>query len=296
MKQIPMRELKEGAQRIAERYNIDFQDGVKIIAYYTARGLWDDARKVLEFNEDYIKESAQANNITLCAAQKEKRKKEGEKDLPEVRNTKKKKEPLKPSEVISGFLPNYKECPLSKGELPEDLPDLVSNFMDAYCNRFKIEDISKASAERWRGFCMMFGFEVKKSHLLEDIEREKKEGGKVFDPERVENLLTMWASLCSAFDKVPLVGDFISFSGVSSSWFYNNNGASELTSASVEIYKKLMELQEVGISGRIVDGRRNPTGSIFFLKNWHGWKDQREVVHIDENKGATGQGLPMFDD
>lgn len=289
---VPMRELKEGAGKIAERFELQEAEAIKIISYYSARGLWDDVRKVLSFDMDKIRESATAQNIAIDPHE------ESEAGKPTETKPKKRKPQIIPeSERITGFLPNYGSgAGLVKGELPDDLPDLIQNYIDIFSERFKIEDISKASAERWRGFCMMFGYEVKKSRLLEDIEREKKEGGKIFDAERVRGLLELWATLCASYDKVPLAGDFISFSGISSSWFYDNNGSCALTSSSVGIYKRLMELQEVGISGRLIDGRRNPTGSIFFLKNWHGWKDQREVVHIDENKGATAQGLPMFDD
>lgn len=178
--------------------------------------------------------------------------------------------------------------------VPAPLMDLVKSCIESACIEYKIEDLCKAPAERWRAVCMYTGRHIKQSKLLFDLERLKTHGGTIiYKPERVEALMRLWVELCAAFDKAPMACDFISFSGISSNWFYDNNGNSDLTSSRVQIAKKLNDLQEAGLAVRLADGRRNPTGQIFILKNCHGWRDQREIVHSNDTT-QTAAALPVF--
>ena len=177
-------------------------------------------------------------------------------------------------------------------DLPADIAESIDDIIHGYMQRFKIDDMKKASAEQWRGACMFIGDYIQKSKLLLDKSRN---GSIIYDPLKVEKLLKLWAALCVAYSKPTLATDFISFSGISATYFQDNAGH-ELTSSRVDLRKKLYELQEAGLASGLVDGRKNPTGTIFFLKNWHGWKDSREIVHSSGSAAVGAGDLPVLGD
>ena len=139
---------------------------------------------------------------------------------------------------------------------------------------------------------MLIGDYIQKSKLL----HEKTSVGSIsYNTDKIEQLLKLWACLCASYSKQTLASDFIAFTGISSTYFYDNAGH-ELTSSRVQLRKKMMELQEAGLASGLVDGRKNPTGTIFFLKNWHGWKDSREVVHTASSASLGADSLPLLGD
>ena len=136
----------------------------------------------------------------------------------------------------------------------------------------------------------------KPSTILHDVARERVEGGTIYDGDRVAALVDIWHMLCNQYCKPPLMPDFCSFAGLSWSWLYDNNGqGTMLTSARSCVLQKLHKIQEAGIATRLVDGKGSPVGQIFFLKNNHGWKDQRETVHVTASNDTQAAALPMFD-
>ena len=184
----------------------------------------------------------------------------------------------------------------SDNTLPADIADTIQDIITDYMTRFKIDDMRKATAEQWRGACMLIGMYIKDRGLVRDHAAEKKNNNPIqYSIPKLDQLLTLWAYLCSAYSKPTLASDFISFSGVSSTYF-NDNAGHELTSSSANFRKKLYALQESGLASGLVDGRKNPTGTIFFLKNWHGWRDQREVVHTTAAAALDASGLPVLGD
>lgn len=180
--------------------------------------------------------------------------------------------------------------------LPVDLGERIDDVILSYCTKFKIDDLSKASAERWQGACLCVGKMIKESGVLRDRKREKKEGGRIYNPNKVASLVEPWRILCTAYDKAPLACDFIAFAGVSSEWFYGggHGKGQRVTTAGGWLRKKVLAIQEAGLGARLTDGKRNPTGTIFFLKNWHGWRDQREVIHTDGGSASAPVNYPTF--
>ena len=183
-------------------------------------------------------------------------------------------------------------------ENPFGVPSVILSRIDDtihnYCIKFKVDNLQKASAEVWQGACIMVGKMFQGTKLLRDSTREKLQGGVVYDPQLVLALVDVWQALCTAYDKAPLACDFVYFSGVSHTFFYGDNGSGGVTRAGDGIYKKVLKIQEAGLGARLVDGKRNPTGTIFFLKNWHGWRDQREVIHTDGGSAAPVNNYPDF--
>lgn len=176
--------------------------------------------------------------------------------------------------------------------LPEDFTEVIEAKIEEFRARDNIEDISKISYLQWRAVCIFIGKAVQKSKVLEDKERERKEGGKIYNPNAVVELLEIYEYMCSRYSHAPAVGDFISFSGVSAQWFYDTEGKG-LTSSRVDLRKKMLEVEARAQRARLLDGRGNPTSSIFYLKAKDGWTETpTETHHTIEI--TTKNPLPSF--
>ena len=183
---------------------------------------------------------------------------------------------------------------LPADDLPADIGSTIDDLLADYMQRFKIDDMKKATASQWRGACLVVGDYIRRSGITLDPSRKNPVNNiPCYNTTKVYKLFDAWQLLCLAYDKAPLCADFVAFSGCSDRWFYNDNGH-EVSSAGTSIYKKLLEIQQSGLSSRLVDGRINPTGTIFFLKNWHGWRDQREVIHTAGGSSVGADSLPLL--
>jgi hypothetical protein len=181
------------------------------------------------------------------------------------------------------------------GVLPDNVPGLVQDIIVSFCEQNNIADLSKERQPRWSAACMVVGGSLfKKSKILHDMEREKKNGGIVYDVGRVSALADVWLYLCSVFCKAPMVTDFAFFAGVSDSWLYGVGSPDGLTPARSALLKKLKYAQESGLSSMIVDGRQNPTGALAALNHWHGWTQTREVIHTSAAAASSAGSLPDF--
>ena len=176
--------------------------------------------------------------------------------------------------------------------LPEDMTEIIEGYIETFRARDNIEDMTKITYLQWRAVCIYVGRAIKKTRVLEDIERERREGGKYFNPEAVVELLDIYEYICGRYSHAPNVGDFISFSGVSSSWFYDNEDKG-LTSSRVEIRKKVLAVEARGQRARLTDGRGNPTSSIFYLKAKDGWREEATETH-HTIEITTKNPLPSF--
>lgn len=182
---------------------------------------------------------------------------------------------------------------ISSDILPASLPDNIESWLSDFSSRYNIELI-KASGQQWRSACIYIGQHIQQSKILEDIQREKQQGGKIYNPDAVAALLPIWEYITGLYKHIPLVCDFIAFSGVSRNWFHDYDGRG-LTSASVHIVKKAREIEESGLSAGLVDGRENPTGRIYYSKARLGWQEQTTVVHVSAAAAPVAPSLPVFD-
>lgn len=279
MAKILVAQLKAAAALVAESYDIDISAANKIIGFYAGK---PEQVAICSGDLSPVQPAAKKLHIKL--------------------NTIPANEPLLPDNasetVASSDIVEFTDISTAAllgedSDVPAAILNDIDNIIKAYCIKYRVDDLRKAPATVWRGACMAIGFHMKKTKCLRDKEKEKISDKMIYNGDLIAALVPVWAYLCSMYDKAPLAADFIAFTGVSSAWFYNCNGNSELTSAGSCVYKKLLTLQESGLSAALVDGRRNPTGMIFFLKNWHGWRDQREVVHTDGGS-ASPVNYPTF--
>lgn len=190
--------------------------------------------------------------------------------------------------------------------LPASVVANIHNIITNYCAEHGTTDpktgsyipldMRTAASEDWRACCMLIGSYIKINGIIEDKEGARRAmAGKKYDPYKVNELVDLWAWFCMDFRKNCLIGDFSFFAGVSTSWVDGiKPDGSMLTSAAVGLSQKLHKIQELSLTGRLADGRQNPTGAIFILKNLHGWRDEREVVHTDGGQRLTAAELPKL--
>lgn len=185
---------------------------------------------------------------------------------------------------------------LPAGVLPDNVPALVMDVINSYCEQNNISDLSKERQPRWGAACYMVGASVfKPSKILHDIQKEKINGGMVYDVGRVSALVDLWGVLCQNFCKAPLIDDFARFAGLSDSWLYGVGSPDGLTPPRASLLQKIKRIQESGLSSMIVDGRQNPTGALAALNHWHGWTQTREIIHSSAAAAPSAPVLPVFD-
>lgn len=183
--------------------------------------------------------------------------------------------------------------------LPDGVVQAIKDQIQLFCDSNGVEDMRKAPADVFAACCMSVGHYIKQNKIVYDMEAIKINGGRQYKPEMVSALADIWAELCQLYNKPPILYDFASFAGVGYDYvkgerYDTKDQRTPLTSSQVSLYKKLKEIQEAGLTRRLADGRQNPTGSIFILKNLHGWRDERSVEHIQGAASVPIGDLPKF--
>ena len=181
---------------------------------------------------------------------------------------------------------------VDNNSLPPSMTDTIEEWLADYAQRYNIE-LDKCSNLQWRAACIYVGQKLKASGILLDKELQKKIGGTPYSPYKMECLLYIWEWLTSTYKHIPLLSDYISFTGASREWFYNTTGKS--TSGQLDIAKKAREIEESALSSALTDHKENPTGRIYYTKARLGWQETTTIQHISATASAPAVSLPVFD-
>lgn len=303
MKALTIKELKAGALALAGSLNIAYDDAVKITAVYSSAGAWDDVRGLFAGDSQLIENGARVAGVSLKGFTQTKPRKETKPKQKETKTDNKKRRPSVNDYIIERQAGNLERVtgeivPASAGpgQLPDNINDIVADAIEDFCALNKIENMKNERQIVFKALCMYIGQNVfKKSKILHDVERERINGGVVYDVARVSALADVWLCWCYQLGKAPFIDDFATFAGVSDSWLYGDVTQS-LTPARLDLIKKLQNAQEKGLSALITDGRQNPTGALACLNHWHGWTQTREIIHTTTGTGNNAGALPMFED
>lgn len=172
--------------------------------------------------------------------------------------------------------------------------DTVDSIINDFSLSCRLDEPHKMAGSQWRSCCLLVGSYVSKHRILEDMEKNARHGGKNYDIDKINFCIDLFEFSCGKVRKAPLISDFLAFSGVSSSFFYNTNGRCVVTSAGVDLRKKLQDMQQAGIASGIVNDRENPTGKIYFSKAVLGWSENNNAAPIQEEKSQSVAALPVF--
>lgn len=207
-----------------------------------------------------------------------------------------KKETETPERVQGEVLPPS----MLAGELPEGLSEKISDCIYDFCtyeSKPPIEDLRKVGTPVWAACCMYIGNTLfKKTKILHDTDRERREGGIRYDYNKLDIMIDIWLYYTSIFGKSPLVYIWCYFCGLSIDFMDAppRESSESLTSAHSRIFQKLRKIQESGLASVISDGSKNPTGAIAILNHWHGWNQNQIVIQTDTQKALTAASLPLL--
>jgi hypothetical protein len=277
-------QVRKAAGSVAEQFNITEAEAVRILSHFAQtdeKALQDIIAG--DFSEICKGAAVVGVNLPGMASGRTKTNKTAS-------DSRKKKEPPKVEKVAGEILP----AGVNAEGLPDGFADKIEGWLFDFSQRYGIE-LEKASGQQWRSACIYIGHQIQETHILEDAERERKEGGKIYNPKKIESLLYLWEYITGLYKHTPLVADFVAFSGVSRGWFYDYEGRG-LTSASVQISKKARDIEEAGLSSGLTDGRENPTGRIFYAKARRGWTEAPRQIEITHTSASAAAALPVFSD
>ena len=290
------KELKEISQGLADLVGVSYDVAASVVASFSAVGEWDHVDAIAGGDIQTIKEGFKRAGAVLPESEKipKKKSRQAEKRPTKEKNPKADLQRITPQAVegvriYSDRLEDYR-----RGELPETLADDIKSILKAWAIDNDFDDLSKLANIQWRSACLFVGQWIKQNKILEDIERARRDGGRYYDGEKVAALVPIWEYITGLYKHIPLHVDFIAFSGVSRQWFYDYDGQG-LTSTSVQIIKKVMEIENAAISVGVTDSRENPTGRIFYAKARLGWRENDSIQQIDDKHGSNNNALPVFD-
>lgn len=300
-------ELKKISQGLADRAGIEYENAARIVAQFSSVGQWAAVDAINAGDIKTIKEGAAAAGVALPDVEKIKvNKSMPKKEKPAKRQIKAdqyktQKDIIKPStdqitpqavEIIE----KYNDLEYIRGELPAGLADDIKQFLELWAADNNIESLDKCSSLQWRAACIYCGWWIKEKGVLYDREAMARSvgGSRVYDGQKVAALLDIFQALSAVYKHIPLHTDFISFSGISRDWFFDYNGAG-VTSSSLQIVKKAMEIENAAISAGVTDSRENPTGRIFYAKARLGWRENDSITQLSDNTARNNNALPVFD-
>lgn len=299
------KELKEISQGLADLVGVSYDVAASVVASFSAVGEWNHVDAIAGGDMDAIQEGFKRAGAVLPDCSGSVTVNKSDKPIKASKTTDKREKPTKKQikadlqritpqavegvRIYSDRLEDYR-----RGELPETLADDIKSLLKAWAIDNGFDDLSKLANIQWRSACLFVGQWIKQNKILEDIERARRDGGRYYDGEKVAALVPIWEYITGLYKHIPLHVDFIAFSGVSRQWFYDYDGQG-LTSTSVQIIKKVMEIENAAISVGVTDSRENPTGRIFYAKARLGWRENDSIQQIDDNNGSNKNALPVFD-
>lgn len=198
------------------------------------------------------------------------------------------------AEIIpANNIPNIDGDILPADGLPLGFSETVRGWLHDYASQYNI-DLEKCASIQWRSLCLCIGKKIQASGVLRDHIREKTHGGKLYNPDAVAALVDIWEAITGLYKHIPLVVDFLAFSGVSRQWFADYQ-ARGLTSSRVNLAKKVRDIEEAALSAALCDSRENPTGRIYYSKARLGWQENTIITHVSAAAAPAVSTLPVFD-
>lgn len=180
---------------------------------------------------------------------------------------------------------------IPENDLPPGLYDDICATIDYYCKNHDIPDKKKIHPLEWRAVCMAIGSCIKTQGLLLDRERNKREGGNKYKPEKVLAILNIYDRICSEYKQTAFTYNFPPFAGVSREYF-NDYTQKGLTSAQVGLKQKALDIQKASLISAVNGGGSATVGNIFLSKALAGLQETSTVVHVSSAPAPVMDSVP----
>lgn len=177
-------------------------------------------------------------------------------------------------------------------------------YLSEFCTEQKIEDMKKEGQSVWNG-CLRY---IRK-HVFNDKSVLKSKGllniynnnipsnFNAYNYDIVNTVCDIYIDLCFVHDKEISIIGFCNLTGIDQEVIYNwANEETKLSSASIEIYKKLFSYREESLSNKLVTGRQNPVGVLGVLNRHYQWnmpgvsREQAKITQRTPEEIAAGYG------
>ena len=195
---------------------------------------------------------------------------------------------------------------MQRVEAAESTIEVFENDIDLYLHQFQdeqgIEDLRAVPQSVWNA-CLMYI----QRHVFNDRsilkERNNIYSDNTITPTNcnsynyniVNKILDYYIYLCNTYNKEISIMGFSKLTGIDidtiSLW---GNDSNRLNSASLVIYKKLMQEREESLSNKLADGKQNPVGVIAMLNRHYGWASPYTADSNRQKQALNDASLPKL--
>lgn len=176
---------------------------------------------------------------------------------------------------------------IKPGEDPQQIYKILSDTARTYINNNNW-DGEKITPLQWGAVCLYVGIHCGPLFRgFDDTTPNNKE--KAININAVAGAVPVWLSFCYEFNKPPLICNFCDFCGITEAWMLSG-----VSPGSIDLHKRLSDIQANGLRQRVINSKESPIGAIFLLKADHGLVEATKVQHEYIKTDASGAALPVF--
>ena len=184
---------------------------------------------------------------------------------------------------------------IQPGAVPDDLFGYCNGLINEFCDKFNLDPF-KLSPLQWGAACSYVGRGFSSRSAFRVINKNNPVPNcKKIDSSAAAAAVPVWRDLCLIYSQVPFMDDFCMFAGISYQWLFTiEEGRQGVTPADIDLYKEVRKIARDGLNKRLVDGKAQQVGAIFYAKAKEGYQETQNIVHTYENKGGSVAALPDF--
>ena len=156
----------------------------------------------------------------------------------------------------------------------------IEVYLSEFCETQGIDDMKKESQAVWNS-CLRYIYKhvfkntnsLKQSNNIYNINNNIPSNYNSYDYDMVLKVLDIYIfDMCMRYDKEVSIIGFSTLTGIDEGVIYDwGNGSTKLSTASIQIYKKLNEFREESLSNKLVTGKQNPVGVLGVLNRHYAW-------------------------
>lgn len=179
----------------------------------------------------------------------------------------------------------------------------IQLYLTMFCEQESIVDMKKESQSVWNS-CLRYIYRnvfknknlLKQSNNIYNINNSIPSNYNSYDYDMVLKVLDIYIfDMCMRYDKEVSIIGFSTLTGIDEGVIYDwGNGSTKLSTASIQIYKKLSQFREESLSNKLVTGNKNPVGVIAVLNRQYGWASPYTSDSNKQRQTLTAAELPKL--
>lgn len=179
----------------------------------------------------------------------------------------------------------------------------IEVYLSEFCETQGIEDMKKESQAVWNS-CLRYIYKhvfkntntLKQSNNIYNINNNIPSNYNSYDYDMVLKVLDIYIfDMCMRYDKEVSIIGFSTMTGIDEGVIYDwGNGSTKLSTASIQIYKKLNQFREESLSNKLVTGKQNPVGVLGVLNRHYQWNMPGVSREQAGKRALTASELPKL--